>query len=64
MLTNYYHQEIDRYRQSELRDSLHAQQLADVVRSPRSFRRAIGHSMIRIGRRLAADPARQRARLA
>ena len=64
MLIHPYHDELDRHRRREMRESIRRQRLAARGQPSRSFRRAVGRSMIRIGSRLAADPARQRARLA
>jgi hypothetical protein len=63
VLIHPYHQEIDQRRRREERVAIARQrQIAEAGRAPRSVRRAVGHSMIRIGSRLASDPARQRAR--
>ena len=62
MLIHPYHVEIDRLRRRELREAVRRQRLAAATRPPRRIRSAVGRSMIRIGSRLAADPARQRAR--
>ena len=62
MLIHPYHVEIDRLCRRELREAARRQRLIAASRPPRRIRRAVGRSMIRIGSRLAADPARQRAR--
>ena len=63
VLIHPYHQEIDQRRRREERQAIARQrQIAEAGRAPRSVRRAVGHSMIRIGSRLASDPARQGAR--
>lgn len=63
MLIHPYHQELERRRRRELRESLRRERLVARSRPERRFSRALGHSMIKIGSRLAADPARERARL-
>jgi hypothetical protein len=63
VLIHPYHQELDQRRRREERKAIARQrQIAEAGRAPRSMRRAVGHSMIRIGSRLASDPARQGAR--
>jgi hypothetical protein len=62
MLIHPYHQEIDQRRRREERQAIRRQRLAAHRGAPRGVRRAVGHSMIRIGSRLASDPARQGAR--
>jgi hypothetical protein len=62
MLIHPYHYEIDQRRRREERRAIRRQRLVAADRAPRSMRRAVGHSMIRIGSRLASDPARQGAR--
>jgi hypothetical protein len=62
MLIHPYQAEIDRRRRRELRDSARRQRLVVEGRPPRRLRHAVGRSMIRIGSRLAPDPAPQRAR--
>jgi hypothetical protein len=64
MLIHPYHDELDRRHRREQRESLRRERLAARGGRGRSFRRVVGRSMIRIGSRLAAEPARQRARLA
>jgi len=63
MFSDQYYQERDRHHRRSLRDALHGQRSVVPQRPPRSISRALGHSMIRIGSRLAADPDGQRARL-
>jgi len=62
MLIHPYHAEIDRHRRRELRHEARLHRLVADGRPPRRIRDAVGRSMIRIGSRLAADPAPQRAR--
>lgn len=57
-----YHQEIDQRRRRELRAEIRRQRLVAAGRPQRGVRHAVGRSMIRIGSRLASEPARQRAR--
>jgi len=62
MLIHPYHAEIERRRRRELRDAARRRRLVAASRPPRRIRHAVGHSMIRIGSRLAAEPAPHRAR--
>jgi hypothetical protein len=62
MLINPYHVELERHRRRELREAMRRQRLAQRARRSRGLRHVLGHSMIRIGSRLVADPARERAR--
>ena len=62
MLIHPYHAEIERQRRRELREAIRRQRLVAAGRPPRRIRHVVGHSMIRIGSRLASDPAPQRAR--
>ena len=62
MLIHPYHQEIDQRRRREERAAIRRQRQVAASRAPRSVRHAVGRSMIRIGSRLAPDPARQGAR--
>jgi hypothetical protein len=63
MFSDQYYRERDRQYRRSLRDALHGQRSVRPQGPPRRISRAIGHSMIRIGSRLAADPGSQRARL-
>jgi hypothetical protein len=56
------HHEIDQRRRREERHAIRRQRQVAASRAPRSVRRAVGQSMIRIGSRLASEPARQGAR--
>jgi hypothetical protein len=62
VLIHPYHQEIDQRRRREERAAIRRQRQVAASRPPRSVRHAVGRSMIRIGSRLASDPARQGAR--
>ena len=62
VLIHPYHQEIDQRRRREERRAIRRQRQIAASQSPRGVRHAVGRSMIRIGSRLASDPARQGAR--
>jgi hypothetical protein len=56
------HYDIDRQRRREQREELRRRRLIAQGRPPRRLRRAVGRSMIQIGRRLSADPMPEPAR--
>ena len=62
MLIHPYQYEIDRRRRREQRAAAQCLRLVADSRPPRQLRHAVGRHMIRIGSRLAAEPARQGAR--
>lgn len=63
MLIHPYHSEIDRQRRREMREEARQRRaVAGARRQPRRIRSVVGRSMIRIGSRLAAEPAPSRAR--
>ena len=62
VLIHPYHQEIDQRRRREERRAIRRQRQVAASQAPRSVRHAVGRSMIRIGNRLASEPARQGAR--
>ena len=62
MLLHPYHAEIDRQRRRELQRAARIERQVAAARPPRRIRGAVGRSMIRIGSRLASDPARLEAR--
>jgi hypothetical protein len=62
MLLHPYQVEHDRQRRRELRRAARLEREVAAARPPRRIRHAVGRSMIRIGSRLASDPARLEAR--
>ena len=62
MLIHPFHDELDQPFRRDLDEAMIRHQIAVADRPRRGLRQSVGQAMIRIGSRLAADPARQWAR--